>query len=78
MAVRLGQLSDMVDPTTNDRSHLIHYEVTGDTFALKDINDTPLNPAVEDNDLPDDFVTQLESQIEVDKITLRSFDGGSF
>ena len=78
MAIRLGALTDMVDPTSNDRSHLIHYEVTGDTFALKDINDTPLNPAVEDNDLPDDFVAQLESQLEIDKMSLRAVDGGSF
>jgi len=78
MAIRLGALTDMVDPTSNDRSHLIHYEVTGDTFALKDINDTPLNPAVEDNDLPDDFVAQLESQLEIDKMSVRAVDGGSF
>ena len=78
MALRLKELSDMVTPSKNDRSHLIHYETSGDTFALKDINDTPFNPAVADNDLPDDFITQLEAQIEIDKITLRSFDGGSF
>ena len=78
MAVRLGQLTDMVKPSKNDTSHLIHYETSGDTFALKDVNDTPLKPAVADDDLPDDFVTQLESQLEIDKMSFRSFDGGSF
>jgi len=78
MAVRLKELSDMTTPSKNDTSHLIHYEISGDTFALKNMGDTPLVPAVTDNDLPDDFIKQLESELEIDKMSLRSFDGGAF
>jgi hypothetical protein len=47
---------------------------------LRDIiNNSPiLISAAEDNDLEDSFIDQVESLLEVDKITTRSYDGGSF
>ena len=78
MAVRLKDLADVTTPTSGDRRHLLRFNVSGDTFDLRDMKNEPLEPAVDDNDLPDEFITQLETQIEVDKITLSGFDGGTF
>ena len=37
-----------------------------------------LSISSEDNDLPDDFVTQLESELDLGTIQIDNLDGGTF
>lgn len=59
---------------------VLQYDAAAGRFRLRDIiNNSPiLISAAEDNDLEDSFIDQVESLLEVDKITTRSYDGGSF
>lgn len=78
MAVRLKDLTDVTTPTSGDTRHLLRFNVTDDTFDLRDMRNEPLEPAVDDDDLPETFITQLEQELEVDELVFRSVDGGSF
>ena len=56
--------------------HLVRYEGNGFTLSSKD--NVLSSIQVLDDDLPDDFVDQIESQIDIDNLSFRGIDGGSF
>lgn len=72
--------TDDLNPEDKTIPAVLQYDATAGRFRLRDIiNNSPiLISAAEDNDLEDSFVDQVESLLEVDKITTRSYDGGSF
>lgn len=72
--------TDDLNPEDKTIPAVLQYDAAAGRFRLRDIiNNSPiLISAAEDNDLEDSFVNQVESLLEVDKITTRSYDGGSF
>ena len=56
---------------------LVSYDSTTDKFVLV-TPDQVLSISSEDNDLPDDFVTQLESELDLGTIQIDNLDGGTF
>jgi len=72
--------TDDLNPEDKTIPAVLQYDAAAGRFRLRDIiNNSPiLISAAEDNDLEDSFVDQVESLLEVDKITTRSYDGGSF
>ena len=79
MPIRLLHTDDLRSVVRN-RKGLVQYNDTLKKFELKDIKEIEeqLNAAVDDADLPDEFVEFLESELDIDEMTVRSFDGGSF
>jgi hypothetical protein len=53
------------------------YDSPSDKFVLVD-PDVVLSQSVEDGDLPDDFIDQLESEIDLGNVQLDNVDGGGF
>ena len=53
------------------------YDSPSDKFVLVD-PDVVLSQSVEDGDLPDDFIDQLESEIDLGSVQLDNVDGGGF
>jgi hypothetical protein len=72
--------TDDLNPEDKTIPAVLQYDAAAERFRLRDIiNNSPiLISAAEDNDLEDSFIDQVESLLEVDKITTRSYDGGSF
>lgn len=56
---------------------LVSYDSTTDKFVLV-TPDQVLSTSSEDNDLPDDFITQLESELDLGTIQIQNLDGGTF
>jgi hypothetical protein len=56
---------------------LVSYDSGSNKFVLVTADEL-LSVAVEDNELPDDFVTQLEQELDLGEITVIGFDGGTF
>lgn len=56
---------------------IVSYDFTSDKFVFISA-DQLLSTSVEDNDIPDDFVDVLESELDLGAIELQSIDGGSF
>ena len=78
MPRRLRDLSNTNFGTLNrfKDKHLVRYE--GNAFTLSSKDNVLSSIQVLDNDLPDDFVTQIESEIDIDNLSFRGVDGGSF
>lgn len=78
MPRRLRDLSNTNFGTLNrfKDKHLVRYE--GNEFTLSSKDNVLSSIQVLDNDLPDDFVTQIESEIDIDNLSFRGVDGGSF
>ena len=57
--------------------HVLIYDSASDKFKLVD-PDIVLSASVDDNDLPDDFITQLEDEIDLGNVQLDEVDGGGF
>lgn len=72
----LGDVS-IVNPGSAQDGFLLAYDSTIDKFKLIS-PDTYLSASVDDNDLPDDFITQLESELNLGNIQLDGIDGGEF
>lgn len=53
------------------------YDSGTDKFILVD-PDVVLSQSVEDSDLPDDFIDQLEAEIDLGNVQLDNVDGGGF
>ena len=53
------------------------YDSGTDKFILVD-PDVVLSQSVEDGDLPDDFIDQLEDEIDLGNVQLDNVDGGGF
>lgn len=79
MPVRLIHTDDLRSVVKN-RKGLVQYNDTLKKFELKDIKEIEeqLNAAIDDADLPEEFVEFLEENLEVDEMVRRTFDGGSF
>lgn len=79
MPVRLIHTDDLRAVVKN-RKGLVQYNDTLKKFELKDIKEIEeqLNAAIDDADLPEEFVEFLEEKLDVDEMTVRAFDGGSF
>jgi len=70
------ELNDVNVPSPQD-GHVLVYDSSSDKFILVD-PDVVLSQSIEDNDLPDDFITQLESELNLGAIQIESLDGGGF
>jgi hypothetical protein len=69
-------LNDVNISSPQDGQVLI-YDASVDNFVLVD-PDVVLSQSVEDSDLPDDFITQLESELSLGNISVETLDGGGF
>ena len=69
-------LNDVEIPSPQD-GHVLVYDSSSDKFVLLD-PDSLLSQSVEDNDLPDEFIAQLESELDLGQIQVDELDGGSF
>ena len=56
---------------------LVSYDSTTDKFVLVTA-DQVLSTSSEDSDLPDDFITQLEQELDLGTIQIDNLDGGTF
>jgi len=56
---------------------LVSYDSVTDKFVLVTA-DQVLSTSSEDNDLPDDFITQLEQELDLGTIQIDNLDGGAF
>lgn len=79
----ISNLQDMVnadfgtlDSTKN--KNMIVYDATSNKFVIRDMDTVLSSDQVLDGDLPDDFVDQIEEEIDVNNMELGSVDGGSF
>ena len=79
MPIRLLNTNDLQSVVTNRRG-LMQYNASLNIFELKDIEEIEeqLIAAVDDEDLPERFVEFLENKLDVDEMTIKSFDGGEF
>jgi hypothetical protein len=65
------------DLTEADDGLFVSYNATTGLFELVDA-DTILSRSIDDSDLPDTFITQVESEINLGDVTRGDLDGGSF
>ena len=76
---RIEEMSDaafgILDVTKDNL--LVSYDSESDKFILVSADEL-LSISVEDNDLPDDFITQVEQEVDLGEATILSFDGGTF
>lgn len=79
MPIRLIHTEDLQNVVRN-RKGLVQYNDTLKKFELKDIKEIEeqLTAAIDDADLPEEFVEFLEDNLDIDEMTIRSYDGGSF
>ena len=56
---------------------LVSYDSGSDKFILMSADEL-LSVSVEDNDIPDDFITQLEQELDLGETVVAFFDGGTF
>ena len=56
---------------------VVSYDSVSDKFILVTADDI-LSTSVDDNDLPDDFITQIEQDVDLGDISITNFDGGDF
>ena len=57
--------------------YLLQYNHSAGKFDLVSPDDL-IEKAVDDGVLPEDYITQLEQQIDVNSVTRLNYDGGSF
>ncbi len=72
----LGDVS-IGSPGSGQDGYLLAYDSATDTFNLIS-PDTYLSASADDNDLPDNFITQLENELDLGNIQVESVDGGAF
>ena len=58
--------------------HLVAYDASQNKFVMRSMDDVFSSDAVLDGDLPDDFVTQIEAEIDTANMDLTAVDGGGF
>ena len=66
-----GSLGEEVD------GYFVSYNSSKNKFELV-TSDTILERSIEDDDLPDEFITQLESELNLGTIAAEDIDGGTF
>ena len=79
----IDQLQDMtnadfgtLDSTKN--KHMIVYDAASDTFVIRDMDTIFSSDQVLDGDLPDDFIDQIEEELDLGDMDISNIDGGSF
>lgn len=70
------ELNDVNISSPQD-GHVLVYDSSTDGFTLVD-PDSLLTQSVSDNDLPDEFISQLESELDLGQIQVDTLDGGGF
>ena len=74
----MGALFD-ISPEDRDNKSLLSYDNTNNKFKFRDVSsDIVLQRAAADQDLPDEFVSKIETSVDRDKITNTSYDAGTF
>ena len=68
---------DIDAPGSAQDGFVMVYDSPSDKFVLVD-PDVVLSQSVEDSDLPDDFIDQLEAEIDLGSVQLDNVDGGGF
>ena len=73
------EMGDVSFGTLNETSDglIMSYDSASDKFVLVS-PDQVLSRSSEDNDIPDDFVTQLEQELDLGTIQVETLDGGTF
>lgn len=66
-----------IDISSPQDGHVLVYDSSANKFVLVD-PDSLLSQSVADGDLPDQFITQLESELDLGQIQVDELDGGSF
>ena len=79
----MSSLRDMEDTNfgTLGRSkhlHLMSWSGPQGAFITRSMDEELEHDVVMDGDLPDDFVTQIESELDISNMELGEVDGGSF
>ena len=79
----MSALRDMEDTNfgTLGRSkhmHLMSWSGPQGAFITRSMDEELSHDVVLDGDLPDDFVAQIEAEIDTDNMELSKVDGGSF
>ena len=57
--------------------HVLVYDASTDKFVLVD-PDVVLSTSAQDSDLPDNFISQLEGELDLGQIQVDVLDGGAF
>jgi len=57
--------------------YVVSYDSASNTFILIS-TDNVLEESVADNDLPNDFIDVMETEIDLDNVKFNGVDGGSF
>ena len=57
--------------------HIVSYDSTSKKFVLITADEL-LGVAAEDNDVPDQLVSVLESEIDLGQVQIQTLDGGTF
>lgn len=76
-AITLVEEFGDVDIQNPQDGFVLVYDSSLDKFTLVD-PDVALSKSVEDNDLPDDFITQLEEELDLGDVSIDNLDGGGF
>ena len=63
---------------SSKNKHLVVYDATQGAFVVKSMDDVLASTQVLDGDLPDDFVTQIESELDTSEMELGEVDAGTF
>ena len=79
----MASLRDMGDTNfgtlgNSKNKHLVAYDASQAAFVVRSMDDGFSSDAVLDGDLPDDFVEQIEAEIDIGNMELDRVDGGSF
>lgn len=58
--------------------HLVKYNLSTGEYNLISIDSVLVSPEVLDNDLPDTFVSTVETQVSTSNLSFGGVDGGTF
>lgn len=80
MAKNLRGLENVNFGTLNvmKNKYVVKYISTSNTYDLVSSDDVLSSSKVLDGDLPDDFVDQIESELDPNNIEISGIDGGAF
>ena len=78
-ATRFEQLTDSTfgDLAERTQDGILAYDSTTDKFILVS-EDSLLSASASDGDLPDDFIREIEDEVDLGDIAIQSIDGGTF
>lgn len=76
---QIGEMGDVAFGTLDDSKDglLVSYDSTSDKFVLI-TPDEILSASSEDEDLPDNFISELETELDLGTIQIDNLDGGLF